>query len=175
MATVSHQTVRLSRGKHGGPDQGVCVMELASMLAGEEFSDHPKSVCPVIGSFLRTYNDLIDDDRRQDLYGCAARVVGSRSTKVAERERAAACLEWVEEPTGRTPLPGTTWRLGPWRHLWAADRAAKAAARSTSPDAHRRALTFIDRMLSVGEERRPDASSAPTGARRGGAIEELAR
>ena len=48
------------------------------MLAGEPFSDHPHSVCPVIGSFLRAYNDRIDDRRRQDLYAYAAAVVGSR-------------------------------------------------------------------------------------------------
>ena len=33
----SHQTVRLARGKHSSPRDGVCVMELASMLAGEQF------------------------------------------------------------------------------------------------------------------------------------------
>ncbi len=47
-------------------------MELASMLAGETFTDHPESVCPVIGSLLRAYNDRLDDDRRQDLYRYAA-------------------------------------------------------------------------------------------------------
>ena len=57
MSSISHQTVRLSRGRHQGPDQGACVMELASMLAGEPFSDHPGSACPVIGAFLRAYND----------------------------------------------------------------------------------------------------------------------
>ena len=30
----------------------MCVMELASMLAGERFGDRPVSVCPVIGAFL---------------------------------------------------------------------------------------------------------------------------
>ena len=28
------------------------------MLAGEPFTDQPESVCPVIASFLRAYNDL---------------------------------------------------------------------------------------------------------------------
>jgi hypothetical protein len=43
-------------------------MELASMLAGEPFSDQPKSVCPVVAAFLRGYNDAVDDETRQDLY-----------------------------------------------------------------------------------------------------------
>lgn len=37
------------------------------MLAGEEFSDEPVSVCPVTAAFLRRHNDSIDDQRRQDL------------------------------------------------------------------------------------------------------------
>lgn len=61
-------------------------MKLASMLADEGFTDAPPSVCPVIRDFLRSYNDRIDYERRQDLYGCAAAVVGSRS----ERELAPA-------------------------------------------------------------------------------------
>jgi hypothetical protein len=53
----SCQTVELSRGSHSSPEEGACVMELASMLAGERFSDHPKSVCRVIAGFLRAYYD----------------------------------------------------------------------------------------------------------------------
>src|SRR4051812_3696389 len=63
----THQTVRLSRGKHSSPAQGVCVMELASMLAGESFNDRPACVDPVIGGLLRAYNDNVDGERRQDL------------------------------------------------------------------------------------------------------------
>ena len=53
MSDPTHQTVRLSRGKHASPRSGACVMELASMLAGEPFSDRPDCACPVIGAFLR--------------------------------------------------------------------------------------------------------------------------
>ena len=78
MTLVRHQTIRLSGGGGGfgsdSPDEGACVMELASMLAGEEFSDQPVSVCPVIGAFLRKHNDSIDDERQQDVYAYAAKV-----------------------------------------------------------------------------------------------------
>ena len=47
MTVVRHQTVKLSRGAHESPAEGACVIELASMLAGEEFSDDPVSACPV--------------------------------------------------------------------------------------------------------------------------------
>ena len=97
MPPVTHQTIKLSKGKHASPDDGACVMELASMLAGEPFSDHPASVCPVIGSFLRAYNDSIDDERRQDLYAYAATVVGSRGSIGLQRERADCLAEWAFE------------------------------------------------------------------------------
>ena len=73
MSPVSYQTIKLSKGKHASPEDGACVMELASMLAGEPFTDHPASACPVIGSFLRSYNDSIDETRRQSLYEFATK------------------------------------------------------------------------------------------------------
>src|SRR3954466_5717904 len=88
MTHASHQTVRLSQGKHRDPDHGACVMELASMLAGEPFSDRPRCVDPVIAGFLRTYNDGLDDRRRQDLYPVASEVVGTRSVASVQAERA---------------------------------------------------------------------------------------
>jgi hypothetical protein len=94
VTVVRHQTIRLSRGKHDSPDEGACVLELASMLAGEEFSDEPFSVCPVIATLLREHNDSIDDERRQDLYAYAAKVVGSPSPGPVQDERAARLSEW---------------------------------------------------------------------------------
>lgn len=41
------------------------------MLAHEAFSDRAGSISPTIGAFLRTYNDGLDDVRRQDLYSAA--------------------------------------------------------------------------------------------------------
>src|SRR3954471_6467863 len=90
--SVSHQTVTLARGKQASPAGGACVMELASMLAGEPFTDRPASVCPVIAAFLRSYNDAVDDRRRQDLYRYAAAGVGTRAPAAVMRRRAQRCL-----------------------------------------------------------------------------------
>lgn len=106
MAPISYQTITLSKGKHASPQDGACAMELASMLAGEPFNDHPQSVCPVIGSFLRAYNDRIDDGRRQDLYGYAAKVVGSRASLDVQHARA-------ERLGVRGPLPPVATARGP--------------------------------------------------------------
>jgi hypothetical protein len=88
---TSHQTVILGRGRHSDPSKGACVMELASMLAGERFSDHPRAVCPVIGRYLRALNDGLDDERRQDLYALAAAVVGTASSRRERTRRRAQC------------------------------------------------------------------------------------
>ena len=97
MSPVSYQTIKLSKGKHTDPEDGACVMELASMLAGEPFTDHPASVCPIIGSFLRSYNDSIDAERRQSLYEYASKVVGSRGRSATRQARAARLAEWADE------------------------------------------------------------------------------
>jgi hypothetical protein len=108
MTRVTHQTIKISKGRHASPHDGACVMELASMLAGERFSDHPKSACPVISSFLRTYNDSVDDDRRQALYAIASQVVGTRGPKEVARARA--------EHLGSTLLD-LRLRRHPWTRL----------------------------------------------------------
>ena|SRR5947209_2852381 len=97
MPTPNFKTVRLERGKHRGPDDGACVMELASMIAGEPFTDRPRSVCPVIAGLLRPYNDVAGRRRRQDMLRCAADVVGTRTGVAVEALRLDHCLEVLEE------------------------------------------------------------------------------
>src|SRR6201992_3788039 len=97
MSPVSYQTIKLSKGKHTTPEDGACVMELASMLAGEQFSDHPASVCPVIGSFLRGYNDSVGGSRRQGPYAHACRAAGTRASADVQRTRAERLLRWSAE------------------------------------------------------------------------------
>lgn len=154
---VSHQTVRLTRGSHRSPTDGVCVMELASMLAGEDFSDHPRAVCPVIGGFLRTYNDSVDDDRRQDLYRYAAKVVGTRGSRQVQRARARMCRRFTA--AGRRPWPLLSGRLSTER---AATRAALTAADPTAGPGHDAALAFVDQLIAIGSTGRRDELSAAT-------------
>jgi hypothetical protein len=96
-STRNYQTARLGPGRHDGPGEVVCVMELASMLSGERFSDRPAKVCPILGAILRAYNDNVDDRRRQDLYRFAADAVGTRGDFTLQRERAEVALGWARE------------------------------------------------------------------------------
>ena len=103
-----HQTVTLSPGRHRSPLHGACAMELASLLAGERFSDHPTRVCAVLAAFLRGYNDATSARRRQDLYGVAAAVIDSRTGEPAVRaERAEALYAHAFE----------AWRTRGWRNV----------------------------------------------------------
>ena len=167
MSDPTHQTVRLSRGKHTSPRSGACVMELASMLAGEPFGDRPDCVCPIIGAFLRAYNDSIDDHRRQDLYAYAAEVVGSRACSGVEQARVDRLNEWTEQRR----CAGRTRRLLPqWLHAIAfypasGGLAGSVAARSIrrhTDETHAAVFALLDELLAIGSglDRRVDIDSA---------------
>ena len=70
-------------------------MELASLIAREEFSDRPRCVCAVIGAFLRGWNDRAGHAERQTLRPYAKRVVGSRARGSVTRRRRDICLTWA--------------------------------------------------------------------------------
>ena len=154
--TVSHQTVRLSRGKHASPESGACVMELTSMLGGEGFTDRPECVCPVIAAFLRAYNDLVDDDRRQDLYPYAAAVVGTRSTPEVEARRGRRCVDlatrlYDEQPRLRRWLTRRP-ALGPTLRPLALEQVGVQLARALRREGdatHRRALALVDELIAM--------------------------
>jgi hypothetical protein len=123
-------------------------MELASMLSGELFSDRPGSSSPVVAAMLRTYNDGLDDQRRQDLYPLASMIVGTASTRSVERERASRCLEFaralgVPPPSGRAAIGiATPEASGSW--------AALAALRTgPTEEVHLRALAFADELMAL--------------------------
>jgi hypothetical protein len=126
-------------------------MELASMLAGESFSDRPSCVDPVIGGLLRAYNDSVDGERRQDLYRLAAEVVGSASTIEVERARAARCLAFANQHRsrsrwGRRRPPALAAHLG-------SDAPGVLAVRSLGridEHAHLELLAFIGELLAIG-------------------------
>lgn len=68
----------LSRGRHRTPRRGACFMELASVLAGERWSDHPPCTHPLLASLARMVNDHTSDDGRQQLAPLIPSVVGRR-------------------------------------------------------------------------------------------------
>jgi len=157
MPPINYQTIKLSRGRHSSPEHGACVMELASMLAGEGFTDHPRSVSRPIASFMRGYNDLLDDRRRADLYRYAAQTVGTAGSPPIEDARVARLLAWADE----------RWQRRSSRSLIERMRLRRAIKeRSTDPEPagtyavhsigkatdeiHASALALVDELISMG-------------------------
>jgi hypothetical protein len=124
-------------------------MELASMVAHEPFSDRSPSISPTIGAFLRTYNDGLSDERRQDLYGVAALIVGSARGRAVERERIHTCLGFaLMHGTGLPSRRASLAMANPEpAGAWAAMTALEAGA-------HQEALELIDRLVALGHRRR---------------------
>jgi hypothetical protein len=156
MQPPTHQTVRLSKGRHSSPAHGACVMELASMLAGESFTDHPRSVSPVIATFLRSYNDIVDDERRQDLYRYAAEVVGTAGDEHAEHVRAERLIDWadaMEAARSRwSPFVRLRRRSAHATRRKGAAEAARYAIRvmpKISDRSHARVLGLLDDLIAV--------------------------
>ncbi len=169
--TATYQTVRLSAGRHTGPQLGACVMELASMLAEEPFTDRPATISPVIGALLRTYNDGLDDGRRQDLYPLASLIVGTNAGRGVEEERASRCLVFARSlgaslPSGRAAMGMKTAEAsGSW--------AALAALRTgPSAEAHEWTLQFVRELASLKPaHRHPRLPSWLSGRDPGEAVE----
>ena len=66
----------LSAGKHRNPRKGACFMELASLLAGQKWSDHPGCTHPLLAAVARHVNDYTTDAGRQRLAVLIPSVIG---------------------------------------------------------------------------------------------------
>src|SRR3954469_3939288 len=155
MSDPTFQTVRLRRGAHASPEHGACVVELASMLAEERFSDHPRSVCRVIAGFLRVYNDRLPPSELDEIRPLAAMVVGSAASWSVRRRRRRRLVAWMqaEDPRrriGRFPAP---------------EEVVVAAARTAAAlDERRRTIAVADlvaELVATGTTAATDHAAPP--------------
>ena len=66
--TLDLDQLHLDKGAHQRLDDGACLLEAASVLAGEDWSDHPSCVSQVLGAAGRALNDaIVDQDERDAL------------------------------------------------------------------------------------------------------------
>ncbi|QEE24560.1 hypothetical protein CS053_08620 [Rhodanobacter glycinis] len=90
------RAIALQSGGHTAIGEGMCVMEAVSYVAGEPWSDAPACACPVIGAFMRSWNDSLPDDKRTELLRpLITRLVGSKSTPEVEGRRATMACDWL--------------------------------------------------------------------------------
>lgn len=110
----------LGIGRHSEGSEELCVMEAAAWLAGEPWSDHPRSVHPAIADIARWVNDRVDDATRQSLWPL---VIASLDTAAAGGRLAGIRMQWAAarlwrraRDTGRLV---EAWEgiLGRWRRL----------------------------------------------------------
>jgi hypothetical protein len=178
-AQLDFEALRLAPGSHSSPREGVCVVELASLIGGESFSDRPRCVCPVIAGFMRSFNDRASHAERQRLAPYAARAVGSRADRRITRARRDACLAAGANPT-RGGMRRLLQRLAMRFRIWiaigarealrldqgAGEYAARVAVANRRTDA---AFVLLDRLLEIGA-----APPEPATARRNGGPLEAA-
>jgi hypothetical protein len=126
-------------------------MELASMLAGEPFSDHPRSVSRPLAAFLRGYNDALDDTRRQTLKPYASACVGTAGNRAADRRRRLlARRALIELRLQRGTRAATTRR---WPVIDLLDMGVEMGLRvrkGNDSELHRRMLGLIEALIAVG-------------------------
>ena len=92
--TLDLATLTLAIGGHQSLDDGACLLEAASYLAGEPWSDHPTCVSPVLGAYGRGLNDVLPDDLRQQLKPYLPRLLNTAGDGQDER-RCYLALDWL--------------------------------------------------------------------------------
>jgi hypothetical protein len=92
---IDTERIVLKNGSHSKAKDGICVMELTSLLAGEPFSDRPECTSIVISTFLRVLGDELEDETRQLLKPYAERVIGTRTTSEDDHVRACLATDWL--------------------------------------------------------------------------------
>ena len=93
----------LTPGTHLTPDDGACLMEVVSHLAGEQWSDEPRATLPLLAHLARLVNDAMTPGGRQSLLALAPRLTGLASAGPSIQPRIAAmvsgaALEWHPSP-----------------------------------------------------------------------------
>jgi hypothetical protein len=87
----------LGKGSHPPNQDGeACVMEAVAWVAGEPWSDEPQCASPVIGAFMRSWNDALDGEvRNRLLKPLIPQLVGTRASAAIEEKRNYMALDWL--------------------------------------------------------------------------------
>jgi hypothetical protein len=177
---VNADSVRLEPGTHRSPRDGMCLLELASLLAEEKFSDRPRCVCAVIAAFLRDWNDRSGHAQRQRLRPYARRVVGSRASRRVTHRRRDICLIWAGADLSGNWISRAVRRVGMRMRIMAIlgigpavrlnEGAGQLAARVVfARYDSRTGPRLVETLLQVGSELEPAAAQDGNG-RHGGAL-----
>ena len=91
---MSHNPYFLHGGSHKATEGKRCAMEWVSYLAGEDHSDSPVCVSPVLREFGISPNHRWDDEQRQKLRPYLARCIGTAGDG-RDMERSWLAADWL--------------------------------------------------------------------------------
>lgn len=90
------ETLTIHRGGHESPEEGHCLLEIVSMFAGEQFSDSPKCVDPILAQFGRSWNDgMRSDEERAQLKIYITRLPGTNKGPELSQKRGWMAMDWI--------------------------------------------------------------------------------
>jgi hypothetical protein len=81
---------QLGRGRHAVPEEGACLMEYTSVLAGLRFTDRPRCTAPTLAGLARLVNDASSDDARPELARLAPELSVRRHLSAEQSARVVA-------------------------------------------------------------------------------------
>jgi hypothetical protein len=145
----------LTSGVHPSPAGGCCVVEAASVVSGEPWSDRPECVSPTIARFLRRWNDTLPFRPRQALKRYVCAIIDTRTTDDDEGERQALICDWL----ARQYSPA-------WLRLAGLDNAADALSAAKPITAGSDSMTLLRPLLwstrrTSSESVQPDSLDQP--------------
>lgn len=100
---------QLRTGAHACPEDGACLMEYVSLLAGTRFTDHPACTDPTLAALARLVNDSCTDAGRPALAHLAPALASAPST--GARGTAAVVLGAVDAACRAADEPAPLVRL----------------------------------------------------------------
>ena len=155
----------LSRGKHRNSRKGACFMEMASVLAGEKWSDHPNCTHPLLADLARHVNDATSDDNRHQLAVLIPEVVGLNSDDLRVDARIALRCATTALPVAARGAAERARRVGAHRRLRARRPRGPAGRRPRAGESRRPGVGAAGRDLGA-RVRTPGGGVTEKGFRR---------
>ena len=96
MTKIDLESVVLNIGSHESPEHGMCLLEVVSLFAGEDFGDSPACVDPTLAKFGRSWNDgMRSDAERAQLKQYITRLPGTNKGSALSKKRGWMALDWL--------------------------------------------------------------------------------
>ena len=132
MSSHPEQLPHLRAGWHLGPDDGTCLMEHVSQVAGLKFTDTPRCTDPLLAALAQLVNDAVSDRARPQLLSFA-RPLASRP-RAGTGSAPAIVLAVLGPALERRPARRDLRRHQARARRRASQSAAAAAAPTFAPD-----------------------------------------